>query len=401
MKEAGYDVGNGNIDREVLLDNSLKYGRNIGNWAPGELDEMVSNGKCVLVPLEDYQKWIRNLPADFMKDVNKDWRPVEESNVMMWTDPKQKKKYMVIPAIRRGNVVILPQPVRGWLQDMEAMYHSKDLSPHHQYLGAYLWLKYGFGADAVIHFGTHGTHEWLPGKSNGLSGDDPPEALIQDLPVIYPYIVDDVGEGLVAKRRGSAVVIDHMIPPLKKGGLYHEYAELEELIGDHDRAIEQDAALARQYMENIIKKIKELGLEKDIEISEFLNIDTQSDGQHKFDHEVIHKIGEYLQELKQLNMPYGLHTFGHAPDESLRSSTIQAIKEVVKDIPADELDKNIQEGAKRELSNMVKAMNGQYIPTGTGNDPVRNPSSLPTGKNFYAFNPDKIPKKRLGRWASN
>ncbi|MFN3531363.1 MAG: cobaltochelatase subunit CobN [Candidatus Brocadia sp.] len=393
MKEDGYDVGNEAIAPETLLENSLRYGRNVGNWASGELDEMVKNGKCILLPLEDYQKWCRNLPADFVKDVNKDWGPVEESNVMMWTDPKQMKKYMVIPAIRRGNVVILPQPVRGWLQDMEAMYHSKDLFPHHQYLGVYLWLKHGFGADAVIHFGTHGTHEWLPGKSNGLSGDDPPEAMIQDLPVIYPYIVDDVGEGLVAKRRGAAVVIDHMIPPLKKGGLYHEYAELEELIGDHDQALEQDAVLARQYMENIIKKIKELGLEKDMEISEYLNIDTQSDDQHRFGHEVIHKIGEYLQELKQLNMPYGLHTFGSIPGESLRLSTIQAIKEVVKDISADELDRNIQEGAKRELSNLIKSMSGQYIPTGTGNDPVRNPGSLPTGKNFYAFNPDKIPKK--------
>ena len=393
MKEAGYDVGNEAIDPEILLDNSLRYGRNVGNWAPGELDEMASKGKCVLVPLEDYQRWVRNLPANTMKDVHKDWGSVEESNVMMWTDQVQKKKYMVIPAVKRGNVVILPQPVRGWLQDKEAIYHSKDLSPHHQYFGAYLWLKYGFGADAVIHFGTHGTHEWLPGKSNGLSGDDPPEALIQDLPVIYPYIVDDVGEGLVAKRRGAAVVIDHMIPPLKKGGLYHEYAELEEMIRSHDQALEQGAAHARQYQENIINKVKSLGLDKDIDISEFLNADAKVGNPHKFDHEVIHEIEEFLKEMKQLNMPYGLHTFGHAPDESLRSSTIQAIKEVVKDISNSELDKNIQEGAKRELSSLIKSMNGQYIPTGTGNDPVRNPGSLPTGKNFYAFDPDKIPKK--------
>ncbi|HHT9130059.1 MAG TPA: cobaltochelatase subunit CobN, partial [Candidatus Brocadiaceae bacterium] len=393
MKEVGYDVGNETIDPATLLENSLRYGRNVGNWAPGELDEMVRNGKCILLPLGDYQRWIRNLPADFIKEVNKDWGPVEESDVMMWTDPKQKKKYMVIPAVKHGNIVVLPQPVRGWLQDKEAMFHSKDLAPHHQYLGVYLWLKYGFVADAVIHLGTHGTHEWLPGKSNGLSGDDAPEALIQDLPVIYPYIVDDVGEGLVAKRRGAAVVIDHMIPPLKRGGLYHEYAELEEMISSHDQALEQGAEHAGQYQENIIKKIKTLGLDKDIDISEFLNIDTGKGDSHKFDHEVIHKIEEFLKEMKQLNMPYGLHTFGNAPDKLLRSSTIQAIKEVVKDVSADELDKNIQEGARRELSSMIKAMNGQYIPTGTGNDPVRNPSSLPTGKNFYAFNPDKIPKK--------
>ena len=433
MKEEGFDVGNEAVNADTLLENSLKYGRNVGNWAPGELDEMVKNKRCVLLPLETYQKWCRNLPANFIKKVNKDWGPVEESNVMIWADPAQKKKYMVIPAIKQGNVVILPQPVRGWLQNLEAMYHSKDLSPHHQYLGAYLWLKYGFGADAVIHLGTHGTHEWLPGKSGGLSGDDPPEALIQDLPVIYPYIVDDVGEGLVAKRRGSAVVIDHMIPPLKKGGLYHEYAELEELIGDHSRALAQGAEHAKQYMENIMQKIKSLGLDKDIKIDESAinssqtasatstssisqegkageestlpenrqfslkeparNTDVSTCNLPGYEHEVLHKIEGYLRELKQLNMPYGLHTFGAAPDASLRLSTIQAIQEVAKETSGDELDKNIREGARRELSSLVKAMNGQYISTGTGNDPVRNPDSLPTGKNFYAFNPDKIPKK--------
>lgn len=397
-KGAGYDVGDKRIDKDMLLENSLKYGRNIGNWAPGELDDMVKARRCVLLQLEDYLTWCRKLPQGFIKGVNDDWGPVEESNVMIWTDQKVNKKFMVIPALQYGNVVILPQPVRGWDQDIEAMYHSKDLWPHHQYVGVYAWLKYGFGADIIIHFGTHGTHEWLPGKGNGLSDDDPPEALIQDLPVIYPYIVDDVGEGLVAKRRGASVVIDHMIPPLKKGGLYHEYAELEELISDHHRALEQEPALAMEYMENIKKKIQALGLDKDIDIvgatdKSPLQNDIKGDDTHSFDHDLIHKIGDYLYELKQLNMPYGLHTFGNAPDESLRASTIQAIKEVVKDIPADELDKDILMGARRELSNIINAMNGSYIPTGTGNDPVRNPDSLPTGKNFYAFNPDKIPKK--------
>lgn len=393
MKEAGYDVGDEEIDRDLLLKTSLEYGRNIGNWAPGELEKMVKGKKCVLIPLYDYKSWFSKLPSAFINEVLDDWGDVEESNLMVWIAPEDNKKYMVIPAIQRGNVVILPQPVRGWLQDKEAMYHDSDLWPHHQYAGVYSWLKNGFGADAVIHFGTHGTHEWLPGKTNGLSGDDPPEALIQDLPVIYPYIVDDVGEGLVAKRRGAAVTIDHMIPPLKKGGLYHEYAELEELISDHHRAIDQEPALARQYMESIINKITALGLEKDIEIGDSLNVDGKEGDAHAFGHDVIHEIGEYLDELKQINMPYGLHTFGNAPVEQLRKSTIEAIKEVAVDIPAKELDDNIIKGAERELANTIKAMNGGYIPTGTGNDPVRNPKSLPTGKNFYAFNPDKIPKK--------
>ncbi|MFO0793904.1 MAG: cobaltochelatase subunit CobN [Candidatus Brocadiaceae bacterium] len=393
MKEAGYDTGSEILDKDILLENSLKYGKNVGNWAPGELGDMVRKGKCVLLPLEDYQRWIKDLPVNFVQEVENDWGPVVESQAMMWTDPEQNKKYMVIPAVKYGNVVILPQPARGWMENEEALFHSKDLFPHHQYAGAYLWLKYGFGADAVIHFGTHGTHEWLPGKGNGLSGDDPPEALIQDLPVIYPYIVDDVGEGLVAKRRGAAVIIDHMIPPLKKGGLYHEYAELEEMISSHDQAIEQGAEHARQYQENILKKVKALGLDKDIDISGFSNFDAKEGDPHKPDHEVIHEIEEFLKEMKQINMPYGLHTFGSAPEEPLRSSTICAIREVARDTSAEELDKNIREGAKRELSSMLKALDGQFIATGTGNDPVRNPASLPTGKNFYAFNPDKIPKK--------
>ncbi|MCF6158002.1 MAG: cobaltochelatase subunit CobN [wastewater metagenome] len=393
MRTSGYTIGDEEISQELLLENSLRYGRNVGSWAPGELDEMVKKGKCVLLPLKEYQRWLRGLPRNFIQELHEDWGPVEESSVMMWTDPEHGKKYMVIPAVRRGNIIILPQPVRGWMQDQEAMFHNKDLFPHHQYAGVYLWLKYGFGADAIIHFGTHGTHEWLPGKSGGLSGEDPPEALIQDIPVIYPYIVDDVGEGLVAKRRGSAVVIDHMIPPLKKGGLYHEYAELEELISSHDRALEQGAEHARQYQENIVKKVKALGLDKDIDISEFLHVDAEEDDPHKFDHGVIHEIEEFLKEMKQLNMPYGLHTFGKVPDESLRVSTIQAIQEVMKDISAEELNKNIQRSAERELTNTMKSLNGQFISTGTGNDPVRNPKSLPTGKNFYAFNPDKIPKK--------
>lgn len=393
MKEAGYDVGDEDIDKEQLLKTSLEYGRNIGNWAPGELDEMVKAKKCVLVPLGDYRSWFSKLPSIFIKEVNDDWGDVTKSDLMVWTDPKDKKRYMVIPAIQRGNVVIVPQPVRGWLQNKEAMYHDEDLWPHHQYIGVYSWLKNEFKADVIIHFGTHGTHEWLPGKTNGLSGDDPPEAIIQDLPVIYPYIVDDVGEGLVAKRRGAAVTIDHMIPPLKKGGLYHEYAELEELISDHHRSLGQEPALARQYMKSIIKKITSLGLEKDINIEDSVNLDGKDGDPHTFSHDVIHEIGEYLDELKQINMPYGLHTFGKAPAENLRKSTIEAIKEVATEIPAEELENNILIGAKRELENTIKAMNGGYIPTGTGNDPVRNPQSLPTGKNFYAFNPDKIPKK--------
>ena len=105
MKEAGYDVGDEKIDKELLLKTSLEYGRNIGNWAPGELDEMVKGKRCVLLPLDDYKMWNEKLPSAFINEINKDWGDVKDSNLMIWTNPKDNKKYMVIPAIQRGNVV--------------------------------------------------------------------------------------------------------------------------------------------------------------------------------------------------------------------------------------------------------------------------------------------------------
>ena len=110
---------------------------------------------------------------------------------------------IIIPCVQLGNIILLPQPSRGWGDDPMKLYHSPLVWPHHQYTAAYLWLKKKFHADAVIHLGRHGTHEWLPGKEAGLSPSCPPEVLIQDLPNIYPYIVDGIGEGLQAKRRGT------------------------------------------------------------------------------------------------------------------------------------------------------------------------------------------------------
>ena len=138
--------------------------------------------------------------------------------------------------VQYGNVALLPQPARGWGEDAEKMYHAKDLAPHHQYVAAYAWLRDGFKADAVVHVGTHGTLEWLDGKDIGLSEEDAPDALIADLPDLYIYNVDVVGEGLVARRRGMATLIDHMVPPFKKGGLYPELAALGETISDYERA---------------------------------------------------------------------------------------------------------------------------------------------------------------------
>ena len=124
---------------------------------------------------------------------------------------------VMIPAVQYGSIALLPQPARGAGENLEQLYHANDLAPPHQYMATYAWLRDGFRADAVIHVGTHGTLEWLDGKDIGLSADDASDALIADLPDIYIYNVDVVGEGLVARRRGMATLVDHMVPPFVKG----------------------------------------------------------------------------------------------------------------------------------------------------------------------------------------
>ncbi len=169
-----------------------------------------------------------------------------------------------LPAVRYGNIALLPQPARGWGEDADKLYHAKDLAPHHQYVATYAWLRDGFKADAVVHVGTHGTLEWLDGKDIGLSHDDASDALIADLPDLYIYNVDVVGEGLVARRRGMATLVDHMVPPFKKGGLYPELAALGESINDYDTALHKNPELAQAVGERIREQVVALGIAKDL-----------------------------------------------------------------------------------------------------------------------------------------
>ncbi len=400
MRDAGYAVGDRKPAAEMLLKNALAYGRNVGRWAPGELDAMIRNGDAVLWPVAEYQKYFLQLPDTFQARVLKTWGPADKTDIMVVNDPKSGERSFAIPAARYGNVALLPQPTRGWEQNYEKMIHDKELAPPHQYAAAYLWIKHVFGAHALIHTGTHGTQEWLPGAEVGLLGEDDPEIMAQDLPIIYPYIVDDVGEGIVAKRRGAAVVIDHMVPPLQKGGLYKEYAELFEMISDHDVALQKNPQLAQQYLSATADKVRHMGIAKDLRIEHRMDTRPDAPDSTAFNHDVLHEVEEYLKELKSTNTPTGLHTMGDAPRDTLMTSTVEAILEVESGLTGDARvargrthEENIKKGARREISNTLAALSGRYISTGTGNDPVRNPESLPTGKNFFAFNPQKIPKK--------
>jgi cobaltochelatase CobN len=385
MKSAGYAVGAGELSRERLFADVHEYGRNIGNWAPAEVDRLARSGKAVMLAVSTYQRWFADLPAGFQKAVVKDWGEPENSGIMLWTNP-QGEKFLVFPAVRYGNLLLTPQPARGWEQDIQKLYHDVHLAPHHQYIAFYLWLKKEFKVDAVAHIGTHGTHEWLGGKEVGFTDKDPPEILIRDIPNIYPYIVDDVGEGLQAKRRGMGVVIDYMTPPFDRAGMNRELKELAALISDYNGAKEKTLPLAEARLADINRLAVKGGILTDLKLSQIRTPDE------------VEALDDYIKEISETRTPFGLHTFGRSPEPKYRRSTAEAIVSIEKELTLTErqtritqLEAAIEKSGPRELDSFIAALAGRYIPSGSGNDPIRNPDSLPTGKNFYSFDPSRSP----------
>ncbi len=375
LKAEGYDVA-GDISEARVKDLLLKSGRNIGSWAPNELDALLRAGDAVRIDMADYRRWLDAAPEPFRENVLRDWGPPEKSDIMI------KDGRFIIPCVRLGNLILAPQPVRGFGDDPDKLYHSTTLYPHHQYNAFYFWLQEKVRPDAMISLGTHGTHEWLPGKQAGLTWACPPEVLIGDIPNLYPYIVDDVGEGIQAKRRGRGVVIDHATPPFQQGGLYEEYATLTALIGEYETASSPRIRAAR--LARIEAAVVELGLDKDLSLA-------------RVDEASLERIEHYLLELKTEMVPYGLHTFGASPSEAAAAETAQAMARRGEESP-DHYMAKIRACGPSEMDALIRGLSGGYVPPGSGNDPIRNPESLPTGRNFYAFDPEKVPSREA--WAA-
>ena len=291
-----------------------------------------------------------------------------------------------------GNITLMPQPARGWGENSEKMYHAKDLAPPHQYVAAYAWLRNGFKADAVVHVGTHGTLEWLDGKDIGLSSDDASDALMADIPDIYIYNVDVVGEGLVARRRGMATLVDHMVPAFKKGGLYAAARRAERSSSPTTRSARTTTRSSPPPMP------KECGSSSSTSASPRTS-GSRSTSPVRSTKRCSTRPRSTCSALKGQNIPYGLHTFGRTPAKAERDSTVDAIVSVDRSLLpskakvfAADMDRASRHPATAELDGVVRALRGGYVVTGGGGEPIRNPDAYPTGQNFYGIDPDKVPK---------
>jgi cobaltochelatase CobN len=203
--------------------------------------------------------------------------------------------------------------------------------------------------------------------------------MVTDIPNIYPYIVDDVGEGLQAKRRGRAVIIDHLTPALTPMEGYHEYIELKGLCAQYEQALSVGSATSETYLGQIREIAVRLGLDKDINLPGVTGRDE------------VTAIAQYLEYLDTGYVPYGLHTFGRSPEGEALASTAGAIIKQNTDLREKDVQKNLTDSGKFERDNFLRALSGHYVPPAEGNDPVRNPGALPTGKNFYGISPNRMP----------
>jgi cobaltochelatase CobN len=391
LRADGYLAQGAPTNAELLFTLVRTFGN---NPAPGtnliaELDQLARSGRAQLLPVSEYRGWFDQLPPSLRSQVLAKWGEPEQSKVMVWHDAAGQP-FFVLPALRWGNLLFAPQPTRGWDQDIAAAYHDVTLPPHHQYLAFYLWLQKTFQADAMVHLGTHATHEWLPGKEVGFSAADTGEVIVGAVPQFYPYIVDDIGEGLQAKRRAMAAIITHLTPPLDRASLNPELREIASLINDYHVAREKGSVGADDLLRHLAQSCEKRGVFKDLSITlapaALLNEPQIEDIEHH-----LKKIGEKLT-------PFGMHTFGVAPDEAKRAATAEAVLSLEPALSPpeharrkSELMSRLEASARAELDALSAGLAGRCIPAGPGNDPVRNPEALPTGKNFYGFDPARLP----------
>lgn len=313
LAAAGYDLGAAPLpdDGDALIHALIAAGGHDVEWLTPEQLATAS----ARIPQETYRRWFDQVPAQLRADMVRHWgEPPGE----LYTDGGD----LVLAGLRFGNVVLLIQPPRGFGENPIAIYHDPDLPPSHHYLAAYRWLAApdtagGFGADAVVHLGKHGTLEWLPGKGLGLAADCAPDAVLGDLPLVYPFIVNDPGEGTQAKRRAHAVVVDHLVPPMARAETYGDLAKLEQLLDEYATVQALDPAKVPVVRGQIWELVRAAELHHDLHQSEMPTADD-------FDDFVLHLDG-YLCEVKDVQIRDGLHVLAEAPAGEARVNLVLAV----------------------------------------------------------------------------
>ena len=459
MNDENYDAEKWNQDE--IYQKIMTGGRNVGGWAPGELEKLVveglDDGSVFLLPVSTYDDWVSAMSPGQKKvidDITAEWGEPGVSDFMTVT--RSGVRYFVLPVIYNGNNIIMaPEPARGWEEDIEKLYHDMNIPVPHQYAAFYLWLQMpesegGFGADAMVHLGRHGTQEFLPGKMINLDESSAADLMIGNVPNIYPYIVDGSGEALQAKRRGYATLISHLTPPIAQSGLYGELANLNGEIVSYERAKSGNTGNEDAYKQSILNILGTSTIVNDLGIDA---AKMSTDNQY-FD-DSLEEITEYLELITQQSIPYGTHVFGESLSDEKLSFFIETIyADKMYSISLNILNLNSADYADRdearqfsyllplmivesldaaafisavqaeagtsltppqeadltdlynkasdtitkldaisEMTGLMNALDGKYIDVSPLGDPVRNENVLPTGRNMVGFVSNTVPTR--------
>lgn len=448
LRDAGYRIGEipgvDASDGDALMHALIERGGQDPDWVTdGQLA-----GNPIRIPAAQYREWFATLPDELTEAMIAHWGPAPgELFVDRSRDPDGE---IVVAAIQSDNLVILVQPPRGFGENPVAIYHDPDLPPSHHYLATYLWLRHGFGAHAAVHLGKHGNLEWLPGKTVGMSAACGTDAALGDLPLIYPFLVNDPGEGTQAKRRAHATLVDHLIPPMARAESYGDIARLEQLLDEHANIAALDPGKLPAIRQQIWTLMRAAKMDHDLGLAERPEDDS-------FDDMLLHVDG-WLCEIKDVQIRDGLHILGAAPAGEAELDLVLAILRarqlfggeqhlpglrqalgLAEDGSADRTEVDDAErrarallaglqatgwdaarvgqltdddgvaailrfaaievvprlaGTAGEIEQVLRALEGRFVPAGPSGSPLRGlVNVLPTGRNFYSVDPKAVPSR--------
>ncbi|MBF2071485.1 magnesium chelatase subunit H [Fischerella thermalis] len=389
LKDQGYTVGDLPADGEELIRQVKEADESFGD-AENSSITLSRPHVPASVNAKTLAKWLGYLRTS---RIEKQWKSLTGTGIKTYGDEFH------IGGVQLGNVWIGVQPPLGIQGDPMRLMFERDLTPHPQYAAFYKWLQNEFQADAVVHFGMHGTVEWLPGSPLGNTGYSWSDILLGDLPNLYIYAANNPSESILAKRRGYGVLISHNVPPYGRAGLYKELVVLRDLIAEYREDPQKNYALK----EAICKKVVDTGLDADCPFEDakrlgipFTPENVRMFSAHAFNDYLV-KLYEYLQVLESRLFSSGLHTLGEAPDEEGMAAYLQAY---FGNEPPRREDRQEEERLVRELlmqttdelMNLLRGLNGEYIPPAPGGDLLRDgPGVLPTGRNIHALDPYRMP----------
>jgi cobaltochelatase CobN len=451
MRDAGYDLGEPGTVPGLELDDLTEAGDALIHAliaAGGQDEEWLTQVQLteshVRIPAAQYAGWFEGFHPDLRDAMLEAWGPAPGK---LFVNDDQE---IVLATIRAGNIILMIQPPRGYGENPVAIYHDPDMAPSHHYLAAYRWVEEAFGAHAVVHLGKHGSMEWLPGKNAALSAACGTDAAIGNLPLIYPFLVNDPGEGAQAKRRAHATIVDHLIPPMARAESYGDIAKLEQLLDEYANIAAMDPAKLPAIRSQIWTHMRAAEMHRD------LGLDDIPD-EEDFD-DFIFNVDGWLCEIKDAQIRDGLHVLGQAPQGEarvnlvlsiLRASQIwggetgavpglraalglkegdghigaidqieeqaralvlameeaswdAAVARTLTDVPdvvrvlefaATEVVPRLAQTTD-ELDHVLHALDGGFIPAGPSGSPLRGlVNVLPTGRNFYTVDPKAVPSR--------